>query len=81
MSASYSKSAEDKSLFVPAMASHDNDKDKNELEISTALSVNCKTRRFSAAFGFHADKPIETAQLIAGAFCCMHKKQWSPPFW
>jgi len=59
-------------LFVLAVTSHD--KDKNGLEISNALSVNCKTESFTTAFGFHADKPIETAQLIAGAFCFIHKQ-------
>ena len=81
MSASYSKSAEDKSLFILAVTSHDNDKNKNGLKISNALSVNCKTGSFTTAFGFHADKPIETAQLIAGAFCFIHKQQWSDSFW
>lgn len=81
MSVSYARSAEDNALFALAITAKDQDKDKNGLDISTALSVNCKNGKFTAAFGFDVQKPMTTAQLIAGSFCFMHKKQWSHSFW
>lgn len=81
MSVSYSRSSEDKTLFALAITTKGQEKDQNGLDITTAMIVNCKTSIFSAALGFEAEKTIETAQLIAGSFCFMHKQHWSHSFW
>ena len=81
MSVSYARSAEDNALYALAITVKDQEQDENGLDISTALSVNCKTGRLTAAFGFDVVEPIKTGQLIAGGFCMIHKKQFSHSYW
>ena len=81
MSISYARSADDNALYALAITAKDQEQDNNGLDISTALSVNCKTGRVTAAFGFDVVEPIRTARLIAGSFCMIHKKQFSHSYW
>ena len=81
MSVSYSRSSEDKALFGLAITTKEQNKDRNGLDIPSAMIMNCKTDRFSAALYFELEEAIEGAKLIAGSFCYMHKHYWSHSHW
>ena len=81
MSVSYARSAQDNALFALAITTKNQAKDKNRLDIPTALSVNCKTGLFTAGFGYDAEDAFKVAKLITGSFCFMHKKQWRHTSW
>ena len=81
MSLSYARSAQDDALFALAITAKNQAKDKNGLDIPTALSVNCKTGIFTAGFGYDVEEAYKVAELIAGSFCFMHKKQWTHTSW
>ena len=81
MSVSYSRSSEDKALFGLAIATKGQKKDKNGLDVTSAMIMNCKTGIFSTALYYEVEKPMEAAKLIAGSFCYMHKKYWSHTHW
>ena len=52
MSVSYSRSSEDKALFGLAITTKEQNKDRNGLNIPSAMITNCKTGKVSAAFYF-----------------------------
>ena len=81
LSVTYARSVEDHALYALAITALNQNKDGNRLDISTALSVNCKRGTYTAAFGFDVEKPIETAKNIADGFCLIHKKQFSHALW
>ena len=81
MSVSYSRSSEDKALFGLAITTKEQNKDRNGLDIPSAMIMNCKTDTFSAALYFELEEAIEGAKLIAGSFCYMHKQYWSHSHW
>jgi len=81
MSVSYSRSSEDKALFGLAITAKEQNKDRNGLDIPTAMIMNCKTETFSAALYFEVEEALEAAKLIAGSFCFMHKQYWSHSDW
>ena len=81
MSVSYARSAEDNALFALAISTKGQVKDQNGLDVTTAISVNCKTAIFTSALGFEVEETLEIAQLIAGSFCFMRKKHWIHSFW
>ena len=81
MSLTYSRSSEDKALFGLAITTKEQNKDRNGLDIPSAMIMNCKTDTFSAALYFELEEAIEGAKLIAGSFCYMHKQYWSHSHW
>ena len=81
MSVSYSKSSEDNALFGLAITTKEQNKDRNKLDIPSAMIMNCKTEIFSAALYFELEGGVEASKLIAGSFCYMHKKYWSHCDW
>ena len=81
MSVTYSRSSEDKALFGLAITTKEQNKDRNGLDIPSAMIMNCKTDTFSAALYFELEEAIEGAKLIAGSFCYMHKQYWSHSHW
>ncbi|MDA9149061.1 hypothetical protein N9N71_00825 [Synechococcus sp. AH-229-G18] len=81
LSVTYARSAKDHALYALAITAKNQIKDGYGLDISTALSVNCKTGTYTAAFGFDVEKPIETARNIAGSFCLIHQKKFSHALW
>ena len=81
LSVTYARSAEDHALYALAITAKNQNKDKNGLDISTALSVNCKTGTLTAAFGFDVENPIETATNISASFCLIHKNHFSHALW
>ena len=81
MSVSYSRSSEDKALFGLAITTKEQNKDRNGLDVPSAMIMNCKTGIFSAALYFEVEEAIEGAKLIAGSFCYMHKQYWSHSHW
>ena len=49
---------------------------------STALLVNCKSGRYSVAFGYRLEQNVEeTVDRIFGNFCSFHKKTFSHALW
>ena len=81
LSVTYARSTEDYALYALAITAKNQNKDKNGLDISTALSVNCKRGTYTAAFGFDVENPIETARNISASFCLIHKNHFSHAFW
>jgi hypothetical protein len=81
LSVTYARSVEAHALYALAITAKNQIKDGNRLDISTALSVNCKTGTYTAAFGFDVEKPLKTARNIARGFCLIHKKQFSHALW
>ena len=81
MSVTYSRSSEDNALFGLAITTKEQNKDRNVLDIPSAMIMNCKTDTFSAALYFELEEAIEGAKLIAGSFCYMHKQYWAHSHW
>ena len=81
MSVSYSRSADDKTLFALAVTTKELNKDQNGLDVPTAMIMNCKTGIIFAAIYFEVEEAIEAAKHIAGSFCFMNKQHWSHSFW
>ena len=81
MSVSYSRSSEDKALFGLGITAKEQIKDRNGLDVPSAMIMNCKTGIFSAALYFEVEEEVEGAKLIAGSFCYMHKQFWSHSHW
>ena len=81
MSVTYSRSSEDIALFGLAITTKEQNKDRNGLDIASAMIMNCKTEIFSAALYFELEGGFEASKLIAGSFCYMHKKYWSHSDW
>ena len=81
MSVTYSRSSEDKALFGLGITTKEQNKDRNGLDVPSAMIMNCKTKIFSAALYFVVEEGIERAKLIAGSFCYMHKQYWSHSHW
>ena len=59
MSVSYSRSSEDKALFGLAITTKEQNKDRNGLDIPSAMIMNCKTETFSAALYFELEEAMK----------------------
>ena len=78
----YAQSQDDTAEYALAITAPDAIKSANGLVQSTAVLANCKSRKYSASFGYRPDKSFEeTAALMVIFFCSFHKQSFSHSLW